>query len=150
MPGPLTRAVSHAHQRHRLMLLVERNTTLPAAMQGRQAALAEAFIAVSALVMLLAAQWVLSSVIQGTNSYGVDGKMAQSAAIAAFKFAGYFDVTNLSPVHGAGSQLLPKNAWGNPSLWPFAFLTKEKATDVSALIALAIFAIGIYVMMRGF
>src|SRR5262245_37144991 len=99
---------------------------------------------------LLAAQWVLATLVPGTNYYGVDGKMAQSAAIAAFKFAGYFDVTNLSPVQGAGSQLLPKNAWGNPSLWPFAFLTKEKATDVSALIALAIFAIGIYVMMRGF
>jgi hypothetical protein len=107
-------------------------------------------IATSALVMLLLAQRVLSSVIQGTNYYGIDGKMAQSVALAAFKFAGYFDVTNLSPVQGAGSQLLPKNVWGNPSLWPFAWFEKERATDVSALIALGIFAVGVYIMMRGF
>src|SRR5262245_1985691 len=98
---------------------------------------AEILIAVAALLLRLAAQWILSTTIRGTNYYGIDGKMAQAAAITAFKFAGYFDVTNLSPIQGVGSQLLPKNAWANPSLWPFAFFAKERATDVSALIALA-------------
>src|SRR5262245_35378850 len=110
----------------------------------------EILIAGWALLLLLVAQWMLSSAIQGTNYYGNDGKMAQAAALTIFKFASYFDLTSLSPIQGVGSQLLPKNAWANPSLWPFAFLTKESATDASALIALASFAIAVYIMMRCF
>jgi len=110
----------------------------------------ELLIAGSALLLLLAAQWILSSVILATNYYGGDGKMVQSAVLTAFKFGGYFDVTNLSPMQSPGTQLLPKNAWANPAFWPFAFLTKETATDVSALIALACFASAVYVMMRFF
>ena len=102
------------------------------------------------MAMLLAAQWILSSVIIGANYYGFDGKMAQSVALTAFKFAGYFDVTNLNPIQGVGSQLLPKNVWANPSLWPFASFDKELATDVSALIALGCFASAVYIMMRCF
>ena len=96
------------------------------------------------MAMLLAAQWILSSVIIGANYYGFDGKMAQSVALTAFKFAGYFDVTNLNPIQGVGSQLLPKNVWANPSLWPFASFDKELATDVSALIALGCFASAVF------
>jgi len=110
----------------------------------------ELLIAGSALFLLLAAQWILSSVILATNYYGGDGKMVQSAVLTAFKFGEYFDVTNLSPMQSPGTQLLPKNAWANPAFWPFAFLTKETATDVSALIALACFASAVYVMMRFF
>src|SRR6516225_7468511 len=99
----------------------------------------EIALAGCALAMLLAAQWILSSVIIGANYFGFDGKMAQSVALTAFKFAGYFDVTNLNPIQGVGSQLLPKNVWANPSLWPFASFDKELATDVSALIALGCF-----------
>jgi hypothetical protein len=40
--------------------------------------------------------------------------------------------------------------WANPAYWPFAFLDKEGATDVSALVALGIFMIACYVMMRCF
>jgi hypothetical protein len=110
----------------------------------------ECLIAGSALLLLLAAQWLLSSVILGTNYYGGDGKMVVSAVLTAFKFGGYFDVTNLSPMQSPGTLLLPKNAWANPAFWPFAFLAKETATDVSALIALACFASAVYVMMRCF
>ena len=110
----------------------------------------ECLIAGSALLLLLAAQWILSSVILATNYYGGDGKMIVSVALTAFKFGGYFDVTNLSPIQSPGTQLLPKNAWANPAFWPFAFLAKEVATDVSALIALACFASAVYVMMRCF
>src|SRR5215471_19347800 len=77
----------------------------------------EIALATCGLVMLLAAQWVLSNVIVGSNYFGFDGKMAQTVALTAFKFGGYLDVTNLNPIQGVGSQLLPKNAWGNPSLW---------------------------------
>jgi hypothetical protein len=107
-------------------------------------------VAAAALVMLLAAQFLLSNAIRGTNYYGVDGKMAQSTALAMLKFGIPFDVTGISAVQGIGSQMLPKNAWANPAFWPFAFLEKEAATDVSALIALACFAIGCYVMARCF
>jgi hypothetical protein len=110
----------------------------------------ELLIAGSALFLLLAAQWILSSVILATNYYGADGQMLQSVVLTAFKFGGYFDVTNLSPMQSPGTQLLPKNAWANPAFWPFAFLAKETATDVSALIALACFASAVYVMMRCF
>jgi hypothetical protein len=110
----------------------------------------EYLIAGSALLLLLAAQWILSSVILATNYYGGDGKMVVSVVLTAFKFGGYFDVTNLTPLQSPGTQLLPKNAWANPAFWPFAFLAKEMATDVSALIALACFASAVYVMMRCF
>jgi hypothetical protein len=113
-------------------------------------ALSDGFIAFTALLLLLLAQWILCHVILGTNYYGIDGKMAQSVVLTAFKFGGYFDVTNLNPIQGVSSQLLPKNAWANPAFWPFALLNKEDATDVSALIALACFASAVYVMMRCF
>jgi hypothetical protein len=110
----------------------------------------EIVIALSALVLLLAAQWTLSAAILATNYFGNDGKMLQSLVLTAFKFGGYLDVTNLSPIQGVGSQLLPKNVWANPAFWPFAFFAKETATDISALIALAIFASTVYIMMRCF
>jgi hypothetical protein len=84
----------------------------------------ELVIAASALAMLLVAQWMLSMAIHGTNYYGLDGKMVQATVLDALRFGGLFDVTNLNPVAGIGSQMLTKNPWGNPSLWPFAFLDK--------------------------
>jgi hypothetical protein len=95
----------------------------------------ECLIAGSALLLLLAAQWLLSSVILGTNYYGGDGKMIVSAALTAFKFGGYFDVTNLSEISPDESQtginvrvfpallqdrrevLTATNTSGNPNAW---------------------------------
>ncbi|MFL5069469.1 MAG: hypothetical protein ACJ8D9_07750 [Xanthobacteraceae bacterium] len=119
-------------------------------MQAHPDTRSEVLVAGFALLLLLTAQWVLSDIIHATNYYGIDGKMAQAAALAALKFAGYFDVTSLSPIQGVGSQLLPKNVWANPAFWPFAVVDKEAATDVSALIALACFATAVYVMVRCF
>jgi hypothetical protein len=110
----------------------------------------EIFIAGSASVMLLAAQWALSSAIHGTKYYGFDGKMAQATVLAALKYAGPFQVTTLSPIEGVGSQLLPMNVWANPAYWPFAFFDREVATDVSALVALGIFMTAIFIMARWF
>jgi hypothetical protein len=103
-----------------------------------------------ALLALLVAQWMLSSSIYGTNYDGGDGKMAQATILAAVKFSGLFQVTTISPIEGIGSQLLPLNVWGNPAFWPFHFLDKSLATDVSALIALMVFATACYVMARCF
>jgi hypothetical protein len=103
-----------------------------------------------ALLTLLIAQWVLSTSIHGANYYGFDGKMAQATILAALKFGGLFDVTNISPIEGVGSQMMTINAWANPSLWPFAFFDKELATGLSALVALGIFMTACYIMTRCF
>jgi hypothetical protein len=107
-------------------------------------------IAGFALLALLVAQWMLSTAIHGANYDGGDGKMAQAMILVALRFSKVFDVTTLSPIEGMGSQLLPLNVWGNPAHWPFAFLEAEVATDVSALVALAVFATACYLMARCF
>jgi hypothetical protein len=118
--------------------------------QRRALALSEIIVAALAIVMLLVAQWMLTVAIHGSNYYGVDGKMAQATILAALKYSGLFQVNSISPIEGVGSQLLTMNVWANPAYWPFAVLDKEVATDVSALVALGIFMIACYVMMRCF
>jgi hypothetical protein len=110
----------------------------------------EIIVAGFALFTLLVAQWTLSSSIPGTNYDGTDGKMAQATILAALRFGGLFQVTNVSPLEGVGSQMLPMNVWLNPAYWPFHSLDLALATDVSALIALACFTIACYVMLRCF
>jgi hypothetical protein len=79
----------------------------------------EIIVAAFGLLALLMAQWMLTSAIHGTNYDGGDGKMTQATILAATKFGGLFQVTNINPVEGVGSQLLPLNVWANPSYWPF-------------------------------
>src|SRR5438132_1288808 len=100
----------------------------------------EILVASFALLTLLGAQLMLSAAIQGTNYYGVDGNMAQAVILTVFEFGARFGINNVNPLEGIGSQLLPMNAWGNPAYWPFAVVDKEVATDLSALVALGIFA----------
>src|SRR5262245_18343692 len=113
-------------------------------------ALSEFIVAALAIIMLLVAQWMLTVAIHGSNYFGVDGKMAQATILAALRYSGLFQVNSISPIEGIGSQLLTMNVWANPAYWPFAVLGKEAATDVSALVALGIFMIACYVMMRCF
>src|SRR5712692_7249877 len=122
----------------------------PATKHHRAAVLSESAVAGFALLALLVGQWMLSSAIHGTNYDGGDGKMAQATILAAIKFGGLFQVNNISPIEGVGSQLLPMNVWINPAYWPFHFLDKALAADVSALIALACFASACYIMARCF
>ena len=110
----------------------------------------EILIAGFALVALVAAQWMLSAAIQGTNYYGVDGKMAQATILTVFEFGSRFEINNINPIEGVGSQLLPMNVWANPAYWPFALVDKELAADLSAMVALAIFATAAYLMARCF
>jgi hypothetical protein len=107
-------------------------------------------VAAFALIALLWAQWMLSAAIRGSNYPARDGKMAQTTVLAALRFGGWFNVTNISPIEGVGSQLLPMNAWTNPAYWPFAFFDKEQETDVSALVALAVFVMACYILARCF
>ena len=71
----------------------------------------EFVIASIALITLLAAQWMLCAAVHGTNYTGNDGKVAQATILAALEFAGRFTVTNIGPIEGMGSQLLPMNVW---------------------------------------
>jgi hypothetical protein len=119
-------------------------------MRREPAVFSEIVVAGFALLALLLAQWMLCSAIPGTNYGGGDGKMAQATILAALKFGGLFQVTNISPLEGVGSQMLPMNVWLNPAYWPFHNLDLALATDVSALIALASFATGCYFMLRCF
>jgi hypothetical protein len=89
---------------------------------------------------------MLCATILGTNYYGFDGKMAQATILAAFKFGAPFSINDLNPIEGVGSQQLPMNVWANPAYWPFALVDKELATDLSAIIALGIFALACYLM----
>jgi hypothetical protein len=116
----------------------------------RPAAFAGFVVAAFAVIALVAAQLVLSAAIHGTNYSGGDGKMAQATILTAYKFANFLHLNNINPMQGLGSQLLPMNVWANPAYWPFAFLPKELATDVSAAIALGIFVIAGYIMARCF
>jgi hypothetical protein len=103
-----------------------------------------------ALLGLLLAEWMMVLAIHGTNYDGADGKMAQATILAAVKFGGFFQVTTTSPIEGVGSQLLPLNVWANPAYWPFHFFEKGVASDISALVALAVFAVACYTMVRCF
>jgi hypothetical protein len=107
-------------------------------------------IAGFALASLLTAQLMLSSAIHGTSYRGPDGGMIQSTVLAALRFGGLFDVTNINPLQGVGSQMLPKNAWANPAFWPFAIFKRELATELSSAIALGCFALACYIMARCF
>lgn len=104
----------------------------------------------AALAALMAAEAMLCSAILGTNYYGVDGKMEQTTALAVFKFGVPFGINNINPNEGVGSQLLPMNAWANPAYWPFALVGPELAADLSAILALGIFALACYLMARCF
>jgi hypothetical protein len=112
--------------------------------------LPELCVACLALVFLLAAQWSLTSSIHGANYYGFDGKMSQGIILAALKYGGWFNVTDINPIAGVGSQILTMNVWANPAYWPFALFGRETALDISALVALAVFMSGCYVMARCF
>jgi hypothetical protein len=103
-----------------------------------------------AVLGLVGVEVMFSAAIHGTNYAGGDGKMAQAIILAAQRFAGFFHFNNINPIEGVGSQLLPLNVWVNPAYWPFAILDKAAATDTSAVVALAIFAMACYVMARCF
>jgi hypothetical protein len=76
--------------------------------------------------------------------------VAQVTILNAYKFANFFEFNNISPIQGLGSQPLPMNVWANPAYWPFGLVDKELATDLSAVVALSIFATAAYVMARCF
>jgi len=112
--------------------------------------LPEILTACCALGALLAVEWYLSLVIPGASYSQRDGKGYQALLVTAFKFGGIFNLTNLNPVQGYGSLLLPMNVWANPAWWPFIIQDTQLATDISATLAVGCLAAGCYIMARCF
>jgi len=110
----------------------------------------EFIIASFGLITLIAAEWILTSAIPGTQYSQGDGKVAQAVIHTALKFGGIFDLNNINPLQGIGSQLQPHNVWANPAYWPFVLFDSPLVLDLSALIALGCLALACYVMARCF
>jgi hypothetical protein len=110
----------------------------------------EFIIAGFGLIALLSAEWILTSAVPGTQYSQGDGKVAQAVIHTALKFGGIFQLNNINPLQGIGSQLQPHNVWANPAYWPFAILDSPLALDVSVLVALGCLALACYVMARCF
>src|SRR5262245_28679696 len=110
----------------------------------------EVMIAGFGLIALLVAEWILTSVIPGTQYSQDDGKMAQAVIHTALNFGGIFQLNNINPLQGIGSQLQPHNVWANPAYLPFAILDSPLALDVSVLVALGCLALACYLMARCF
>src|SRR5258708_16746014 len=122
---------------------------------GRLARSAPPFgIVALGLCAILLVQWILETQLittaNGTYFGTNDGKMAEGVVRTAYRFAGWFNVTNLNPLQGAGSQLLPLNVWANPVHWPLAFFEGKLATDIAGLVVLTCIAGSCYVMARCF
>jgi len=103
-----------------------------------------------AFVALVGAELALIITIPGGNYGGADGKAAQAEILATLEFARAFDISNLNPLQGMGSQMMPMNVWVNPAYWPFALFDKELATEISGVVALGCYAVACYVMARCF
>src|SRR5262245_32454521 len=106
------------------------------------------------LCALLVVEWVLETRLittaNGTQFATNDGKMAEAVIRTAYRFAAWFNVTNLNPLQGMGSQMLPLNVWADPVYWPLAFFDGKLATDIAGLVVLACIAASCYVMARCF
>jgi hypothetical protein len=86
----------------------------------------------------------------GINYAGADGKAAQAEILITLEFARPFGITNLNPLQGLGSQLMPMNVWVNPAYWLFAFLDKELASEISGIVAFLCYSAACYAMARCF
>jgi hypothetical protein len=107
-------------------------------------------LVVFGIFALLGTELALILTIPGINYAGADGKAAQAVILATLEFAKPFHISNLNPLEGMGSQMMPMNVWLNPAYWPFAFLDKQVAAEVSGLVALVCYAFACYAMARCF
>ena len=118
--------------------------------QGRMALRSGPAVTAFGIMALLAVQLMLLSVCRGITYGGADGKAAQALIFSTFKFGGWLDITNINPLQGLGSQMLPLNVWVNPAYWPFALLSNQFTLEISGMVSLACFALACYVMARCF
>jgi hypothetical protein len=115
----------------------------------------EFILVIFGMGVLLIVEWLLetrlATTINGTHFAAGDGRMADAVVRTGYQFAAFLKLTNLNPLQGFGSQLLPMNVWINPINWPLAFIDDDKlATDIAGLVALTCFAAACYLMARCF
>src|SRR5262245_26723718 len=74
------------------------------------------------MCVLLLIEWLLetrlSTTVNASHFATNDGRMAEAVMRTGYQFATFFNLTNLNPLQGFGSQLLPTNVWINPINWP--------------------------------
>jgi hypothetical protein len=127
------------------------SSAVPAASAHLPALCSRGFLlVVFAFIALAIADVVLVLMMPGINYAGADGKAAQAEILITLEFARPFDVTNLNPLQGLGSQLMPMNVWVNPAYWPFAFFDKEVASEISGIAAFLCYSAACYAMARCF
>jgi hypothetical protein len=107
-------------------------------------------LVVFGFLALLGTELSLVLTIPGINYAGADGKAAQAIILATLEFARPFHISNLDPLEGMGSQMMPMNVWVNPAYWPFAFFDRQVAAELSGLVALVCYALACYAMARCF
>jgi hypothetical protein len=104
--------------------------------------------------VLLVVEWFLETrlptTMNASHFAAQDGRMAEAVVRTGYQFAAFFDLTNLNPPQGFGSQLLPTNVWINPVNWPLAFIEGKSATDIAGLVGLICMAAACYAMARCF
>ena len=115
----------------------------------------EFILVIFGMCVLLIVEWLLetrlATTINGSHFVNSDGRMADAVVRTGYQFAGFLKLTNLNPVQGFGSQLLPINIWINPVHWPLAFIDDDKlATDIAGLVGLTCVAAACYFMARCF
>src|SRR4030081_2243243 len=66
-------------------------------------------LVVFGFLALVGAELVLVFTIRGINYAGADGKAAQAVILATLEFAKPFHISNLNPLEGMGSQMMPMN-----------------------------------------
>ena len=100
-------------------------------------------LVVIGFLALLGTELVLVLTIPGINYAGADGKAAQAIILATLEFAKPFHISNLNPLEGMGSQMMPMNVWVNPAYWPFAFFDRQVAAELSGLVAFVCYALAV-------
>jgi hypothetical protein len=81
--------------------------------------------------------------MNGTRFAAGDGRIAEAIVRTGYQFAAFPFITNLNPLQGFGTQLLPMNVWINPVHWPLAVLDGKLATDTAGLVVSANDKIGV-------
>src|SRR5262245_8394360 len=111
-------------------------------------------LAIFGMCVLLIVEWLLETRLSTTTKRAHfaanDGRMAEAVVRTGYQFAAFLNLTNLNPLQGFGSQLLPTNVWINPINWPLAFIDGKLATDIAGLVALTCVAAACYFMARCF
>jgi len=84
-------------------------------------------VAIFGMCVLLLIEWLLetrlNTTMNGAHFAAADGRMAEAVVRTGYQFAAFPDLTNLNPLQGLGSQLLPMNVGSILSIGLLPFST---------------------------